>query len=321
MQPAHDQSHAAFQAQYPEFRLPSREEIDAAISPYITQRMPVASAPWREIEAREARRQRNNLRKRKWRSLLPWTKHARHQSVVSGHYESHWSETEWPRTHDPKPGEAAVPSLWGGEGLLIRRYGRKRPHHLMFARLVSALKPRRALEVGCGNGLNLLIMATLFPEIEWTGIELTESGVQVGKSIQKEAELPKVLREFSPLPVVDAAAHQRVSLQQGDASALAFKDREFDLVFTFQALEQMQAIRDKAVAEMARVTSRHVISTEPFADFNTSEIQRNYMGALGYLELPSRDFLKFGLRPTLVFGDWPHKLSLGVGVVAAETAR
>lgn len=300
------------------FKLPTREEIDAAVRPFITRRMAVSSADWQEIYEREARKERKIHRKQQWRSILPWRKQARPQTLVSDHYETHWTEIPWPKTNDPSREEKGVVSIWDEEGILIRRYGRKRAHHLLFARLVRELKPRTALEVGCGNGINLLIMATLFPEIHWTGVELTEAGVQVGKSIQKERELPAVLREFSPEPIVDPTAHQRVTLRQGDASQLPFGEKEFDLVFSFQALEQMQSIRDKAVSEMARVTSRNVICTEPFAEWNRSEIQKHYMMARGYLNLSVEELPQFGLKPFLMFGDWPHKLQSGAGLVAAE---
>jgi SAM-dependent methyltransferase len=302
----------------PGFKLPTREEIDAAVRPFITRRMPLSSPDWQEIYNREARKEKKIYRKQQWRSIFPWGKQARPQTLVSDHYETHWHEIQWPRTNNPKPEEKGVVSIWDNEGMLIRRYGRKRAHHLLFARLVRALKPRTALEVGCGNCFNLLIMSTLFPEIQWTGVELTEAGIQVGQSIQKEPELPGVLREFSVDPIVDPTAHQRVTLRQGDASKLPFAKGEFDLVFSFQALEQMQAIRDQAVSEMARVASKYVICTEPFAEFNRSTIQHHYMTARGYLNLSAADLPRFGLKPFLVFGDWPHKLNSGAGLVAAE---
>jgi SAM-dependent methyltransferase len=300
-----------------DFRIPTRSEIESAVAPYVTKRMAASSGEWREIFGREARKEKKIYRKQRIRSLFPWAKHARPQTLVSDHYETHWSEIPWPRTKDPKADEKAIVCVWGEEGMLIRRYGRKRAHHLLFARLLRELNVKTALEVGAGNGINLLIMATLFPEIQWSGIELTEAGVQIGKSIQNEPRLPSVLQDFSVEPVRDATAHSRVTLQQGDASRLPFADRQFDLVFSFQALEQMQAVRDKAVAEMSRVTSQYVICTEPFLDFNQSEIQKHYREARGYLNLAAAEFPSFGLQPFFQFGDWPHKLNLGVGLVAA----
>jgi SAM-dependent methyltransferase len=250
--------------------------------------------------------------------MFPWRKHARHLDVVSGHYETHWSQIPWPKTNNADPGEKTIVSFWDDEGMLIRGYGRKRAHHLLFARVVRELRPRRALEVGCGNGFNLLIMATLFPEIEWHGVELTEAGVQVGSSIQKEAELPQALQEFLVDPIVDRTAHRKVKLRQGDASKLPFKDEEFDLVFSFLALEQMQSVRDKALSEIARVTARNTINIEPFRDYNQLPIQKHYREARGYLDLHVNELTSFGLKPIFTFDGWPQKLTLAAGAVVTE---
>jgi tRNA G46 methylase TrmB len=206
------------------FKIPSRSEIESAVGPYVTKRMPVTSREWQEIFDRELRKEQKIHRKQKIRRWLPWSRHARPQALVSDHYETHWSELPWPRTKDPKPDEKGIVCLWGNEGLLVRRSGRKRAHHLLFSRLLRELNVKTALEVGAGNGINLLVLSTLFPEIEWTGVELTAAGVQVAKSIQSEAQLPTVLQEFANEPVRDAKAHRRVTLHQGDATRLPFAD-------------------------------------------------------------------------------------------------
>jgi SAM-dependent methyltransferase len=298
--------------------MPDRAEIDRAVAPYVQARMPVRSPEWRKIaETAEAKEQKIFTRK-KWRSLLPWRRNRRPQTLVSSQYENHWAKVAWPRTNNPEPNEKPVICTWDDEGMLIRRYGRKRIHHLCFARLIRELKPQTALEVGCGNGVNLLIMSALFPEIQWHGVELTEAGVAVAQSVQKETELPAVLREFAVDPLVDAAAHTRVNFRQGTAASLPFENKTFDLVFSFQALEQMQSIRDQAVSEMARVTRRFVVCTEPFREFNQAPIQKHYMGARGYLDLGLNELPDFGLKPFLVFSDWPQKMNSGLGLAACE---
>jgi SAM-dependent methyltransferase len=302
----------------PGLKIPSHTEIEAGVSPYITKRMSTSDPEWRQIYEREAHKERKIYRKQKIQSLLPWARYARPQTLVSDHYETHWSEMPWPRTRDPKPGEKTIVSIWGDEGMLIRRHGRKRVHHLLFARLVRELKPRSALEVGFGNGINLLVMSTLFPDIKWSGVELTEAGLRTAMSVQKEAQLPTVLQEFSTIPIVDPSAHRNVTFRQGDASKLPFRDGEFDLVFSFLALEQMQSLRDKVLSEIARVSSRYVICTEPFRDCNQSTIQKHYRDARGYLDLSVAELPAFGLQPFFIFDDWPQKLNLGAALVAAE---
>lgn len=202
--------------------------------------------------------------------------------------------------------------------MLFRRYGRKRAHHLVFASLLPGLEVKTALEVGAGNGLNLLVMSTLFPEIEWSGVELTKAGVDVARSVQGEPELPQVLRDFAIKPLADPAGHRRVKFEQGDAAKLPFPDKSFDLVFSFQAFEQMQAIRDQAMKELNRVARRWVIMTEPFTTFNKEPVQRSYRARLDYLDLAVEDLPRFGLTPEFQFADYPHKVTTASGVVLSK---
>jgi SAM-dependent methyltransferase len=299
------------------FRTPSRAELEAAVAPFVVKRMPLSTAEWKELYERAAKKERKLFRRHQWKQWFPWRKHARPKELVSTHYETHWSKLDWPKVRNP-PVEKPVLCTWGDEGLLVRRYGRKRAHHLFFSRLMQSLAPENALEIGSGNGINLLIMSTLFPRVRWSGVELTEAGVAVGRSIQYEPELPAVLQEFSVEPVADPKAHRYVEMQQGDASKLPFPDKSFDLVFSFQALEQMQIVRDAAVSEMARVARRWVVLTEPLDDFNQDEIKVHYMRARGYLDLNTKELGRFGLEPVFVFGDFPQKLTSGVGIAVCK---
>ena len=119
-------------------------------------------------------------------------------------------------------------------------------------------------------------------------------------------------------PIIDRTAHRNVKLRQGDASKLPFRDGEFDLVFSFLALEQMQSVRDKALSEIARVTARNTINIEPFRDYNQLTIQKHYREARGYLDLHVNELTAFGLKPIFTFDDWPQKLHLAAGAVVTE---
>src|SRR5690606_15819330 len=107
----------------------------------------------------------------------------------------------------------------------------------------------------------------VFPEIAFAGAELTPSGVAAARSVQGEP-LPDGVERFAPMPVQSRTAHQRIDFNQADARSLPFADDSFDLVFTRLAVEQMEAIRDEALAEIRRVTRSYVVFVEPFADFN-----------------------------------------------------
>src|SRR5690606_1356218 len=125
---------------------------------------------------------------------------------------------------------------------------------LMLIRLVEHLKPRRVLEVGCGLGIHLILLACRFPEVEFTGVELTAAGHRAARALQAEERLPQHLVAFAPEPLVDLTGFRRVDFRQGNAAALDFPDQRFDLVYTVLALEQMERVRARALAEIARVT-------------------------------------------------------------------
>ena len=99
---------------------------------------------------------------------------------------------------------------------------------------------------------------------------------------------------------------------------MPFDDSSFDLVFSLLALEQMEAIRDAAVAEVARVSARWAVMIEPFTDFNRDPLRRACTEAKGYFSLGTRDLKRFGLEPVFVFDDIPQKITRGAGLVVAK---
>jgi len=298
----------------PNLNLPSHAEVEAALAPYVTRRLPLTSPEWQAISGKVARKESKRRWMRRAKALLPGTGHARPQTLVSDHYETHWARFPWPRTWDPAPDEHTFPGTWGDEGLLIRRYGIKRAHLLVVERMIAALRPETALEVGCGNGINLLVLSSSFPGIAWTGVDLTNAGPDMARSVQAEPELPPVLRDFNPGTVESVTAHKALTVRQGDASALPFPDKSFDLIYTVLAIEQMQAVRDKVLKEIRRVARRHAILVEPFADANRSRTQQNYLRSRGYLDLAVDELPAFGLKPVTLFTDLPNRLTLGAAI-------
>jgi SAM-dependent methyltransferase len=72
--------------------------------------------------------------------------------------------------------------------------------------------PRRALDLGAGNGRSAVAVARFFPDAEVVGVDLSPRMVE-----EAWRRLPDDLRE-------------RVSFRQADAADLPFGDEEFDLV-------------------------------------------------------------------------------------------
>ena len=90
-------------------------------------------------------------------------------------YEKRWRRVTLEQFLLGRDGD--VPCPWGERRLLIRQGGLKRIYLFYLYRLVAALAPANVLEIGCGAGLNIALMANRFPEVVFTGIELAQAGV------------------------------------------------------------------------------------------------------------------------------------------------
>lgn len=93
-----------------------------------------------------------------------------------------------------------------------------------------AIPGMKVLDVGCGNGRFYPILKDR--QIQYTGVDNSEGLLTEAKKLHPEAHF--VL---------------------GDATALPFKDRSFDIAYSFAAIHHIpsRALRNKFVSEIARV--------------------------------------------------------------------
>ena len=68
--------------------------------------------------------------------------------------------------------------------------------------------------------------------------------------------------------------YSTVEFRQGNAAALPYPDRSFDVVYTILAVEQMESIREQAMREIVRVARSHVVMIEPLMDSNRDPLRR-----------------------------------------------
>ena len=294
-----------------------RDDIEATLAPFLADRWTKGEAGFRTRRGRQLAKWRYRRAKRVLLGWLPEGK--RTQKYVDESYNQTFAARPWPETNaardsDPKPTLAD----WGDEGLLVRRYGLGRVHLLLMARIIRAMGARNVLEVGSGTGINMFVLAALVPEARFTGVELTETGVAQAQTVLKAGELPRQLADYCPEPVRDMAAHRRVEAMQGNAVDLPFEAGSFDLVFTRQALEQMDMIRDQALSEIARVASDRVLLVEPFADAQTDGLRRTYVAAKDYFSLPVEGLRRFGIVPEHRTRAFPQSTTLGIELVSAR---
>ncbi|MFP3939049.1 MAG: class I SAM-dependent methyltransferase [Thermoanaerobaculia bacterium] len=127
----------------------------------------------------------------------------------------------------------AAPEMESAKSLCRRLEGRYRPG-------------MSVLDVGCGAGHYLRsLRSRLDPEIDYTGVDLTVSFLALGR------------RVFPDVP-----------LAGGDAFALPFPDRSFDLVLCSNLLLHLPPPPDRPLAELARVARERLLVRTPVGERN-----------------------------------------------------
>jgi ubiquinone/menaquinone biosynthesis C-methylase UbiE len=174
------------------------------------------------------------------------------------------------------------------------------------------------LEVGSGNGINLLSLAGAFPDTEFVGLELTQQGVEQSRRVQSDPALGEIVQRYTLLDVLDPSAMQRIEFIQGDASRMPFAAGSFDLVMTVLAVEQMEMIRAAALSEIARVSSGHVLMLEPFRDANEEGLKALYVRSRGYFRGSVAELRDVGIDPVWAPTDFPQETYLGSVLVLGK---
>lgn len=268
---------------------------------------------------RQLRLIRWNAAKRAFRRLAGGraSSGTRSKDVIAGEYESTWSRGF--AAYDLAIGcRKPEPWLWRGQNIVADRSGVPRFRNVILSGVIRTLKPRRVLEVGCGNGINLLLLANRFPDISFAGLELTEAGNRVAREMQKLDSLPGHLAAYAPGEQKDPQAFRRIDFIRGDATAMPFETAEFDLVFTVLSVEQMERVRDKALAEIARVSGGHVLNMEPFREANQSTLRRLHVFARDYFRGAIDELPRYGLEPLWATMDFPQEVQLGAALVLSR---
>lgn len=292
------------------------DEISRAFEPFVQRRVTGDDSEWR---AHLRRRRRRIVVKGLRRALTGWLPGGgRDSDEIQREYSRAWGEADYDRYSITVPPERYSPWEWRGELMLANTIGATRFRHILLARLVERHRPRRVLEVGCGDGINLLLLASRFPDVSFTGVELTQAGHERATALQDLERLPQNLIEFAPEGIVDASAHRRIDFRRGNAAELPFADGSFDLVFTVLALEQMERIRSQALSEISRVVADRACMIEPFRDVNAAGWRRLNVLRRDYFRAPIASLSDFGLEPVLATEDVPQEVFLGAALVVSE---
>lgn len=294
----------------------SHGQLAEVFRPFVAQGSGASDAQWlAEVQRRERKIMRGYL-KRMMFGWLPSTQ--RSTSTIIEEYSRAWQPDEYDKYQLGQPLSRVSPWEWGEQKLLASDVGATRFRQLLLIRIIERLKPRSVLEVGCGNGINLIMLACRFPDIEFSGVELTREGHAAALEFQRHAELPAAMQNYAPLELKDNTAFRRIRFVQGSAAELPFEDRSFDLVFTILALEQMERIREQALREITRVAGKHLFNIEPFRDLNDRGAARRNVVRRNYFRGRIRDLERHGFSPTLGLRDFPQEVFLKAGAVLSQ---
>ncbi|MGE0151113.1 MAG: class I SAM-dependent methyltransferase [Reyranellaceae bacterium] len=291
-------------------------ELENCFKPFIVRHCGDGDESWRRAVAKRDRR----VRQTSWhRGLLRFLPPARREArQIEREYSQVWRGIDFGFYRLSPPPSDRAPWEWRERRWIASRFGGARVRLMLAMRAIELTRPRSVLEVGSGNGVNLLFLAGRFPATRFAGLELTSQGVAAAHAFQAaHARFPAANAAYSPYRMRDETAFRRVTFTQGSAQHLPFPDGSFDLVMTVLALEQMESIRGPALREIARVARRHVLMIEPFFDLNARGRRRRYVDAHGYLRARVRDLADYGLRVQWATADFPQKAAMAATCVLA----
>lgn len=287
-------------------------QIERILSPYMGRSL--STEEWSKIQDEEFTRLQTYLRKHKWLRWIPGA--LRSQKSIKFNYDAQWINFE-AEDQVSKLGKL-VPLEWGNRYFMARAVATKRIHLLHLMKIIEITGPNSILEVGAGNGLNLIELAAYFDDKKFTGLELTPGGVNASIRLASKLPLPNSIIEFSPLPLTKKNVVGRINFNIGNAAKMPFEETSFDLVYTSLALEQMEEVRDGALREIARVAKKWVVMIEPWRDFNNFGVRASYIDANRYFSGFIDDLPTYGLIPVRVIQDVPNKINLKVAIVVAQ---
>jgi ubiquinone/menaquinone biosynthesis C-methylase UbiE len=293
------------------------DAIAGLFAPFVERELAAGDPAW----ARDIGRRKRKLLKQAARRLLGAHDRAggrRDALTVKTEYAEAWQRIDYGMYALGRPLEFVSPWEYRGKHWLASDAGATRVRQLLLQRVVERVRPRRVLEIGCGNGINLMLLSARFPELELTGVDLTPEGIQAATALQRREALPAGMAEYGPQPTLDPTAFRRIAFRQGDAGALPFADGEFELVYTMLALEQMETLRERALSQLARVTSGHALMIEPFAEVNAAFWRRLNVYRRNYFRGSIDGLRRYGAVPEIVTADFPQEVFLGAAMVLAR---
>lgn len=135
----------------------------------------------------------------------------------------------------------------------------------IIAEYIKKYECRTVLEIGSGGGLNMINLAPLFPEVQFYGLELTQSGVETSRKILAEP-LPKFELAYQNAPIRNVEIIHGSVLDKKIMQQLGIY--QFDLIFTSAVLEQLHNYLDVVFSNISQLNYRYFLFNEEWLEFN-----------------------------------------------------
>ncbi len=196
---------------------------------------------------------------------------------------------------------------------------------LRFSRIITDLRLTdditSVLELGSGNGINILALAVLHPEIKvWRGIDLTPQGIRAATWLLTHPPLAylKFVTGLDEKVIGERLSNRDIQFQLGNMLTLPHADGSYDLAFTSQSIEQLPRDYLRAFREIRRVTKKYAIFLEEFREVQ-NVFNRMHLKNVDYFCASFQELSDAGFR-ILKFEPYPLSslyLRLGLAVCSA----
>ena len=134
----------------------------------------------------------------------------------------------------------------------------------LIAEKIQSLHLKKVLEVGSGAGLNLMLLAPQFPDVEFIGLEPTTSGVNISKSFiespPSEFEEAHKLGKLSNVKIIRGSILEEIPKE--------IKENDFDLIYTSAVLEQLHNQINQAFESIFSLSSSYYLFYEEWLEAN-----------------------------------------------------
>mgnify|MGYP000878012987 FL=1 len=171
---------------------------------------------------------------------------------------------------------------------------------------------KNILDVGCGNGINIKIISTVYNDTKFHGIDQSTTGIKKANEL-KDMTLDEDYTQGMKNNFNFQRINKNISFSEQDAQYLNFSDNSFDFVYTVLALEQMQNIQTKVINELKRVSQKYILLIEPFKNLNTSGIRYLHHQSKKYFDLNPEEIECNHWKIEKYGSNFPNYISLKVG--------